>query len=272
MIIIPHSSLLHGSTAELNFFSTDPYLTRHSSLIPIALKRSSWYSLTSPSDRECFCWLNPNTVLSLSPYPPHQSFSFIKPSTNPSVSLYTPKRSRSSTQIDSNSPATSPSAQDQIDLIWDILDRDKILPDLVADWPGINAVAPRDHLISLHDQDAGPMPISFACFLTKDPCPYSSAHNVDRDAKYMNESNLPKFHTAWVNITHSFLVTYTNCSRPTRARYQNPVNSSLKNIAGFDLCSEESYPELPEAQHAVKSTAKNEHASQDTLNISDLQK
>lgn len=93
-----------------------------------------------------------------------------------------------------SSTATSTNAdQGLLDPIWDLLDRDVPLPDLVEDWPGINAVALQTQLVPTHDPSAGPMPLGFAYFLTKDPCPYRIANRVHRATKYMNESNLTKF-------------------------------------------------------------------------------
>lgn len=206
------------------------------------------------------------------PIPTPSLFSLFKPSTIPSVSKNMPKPFSKLSQTDSNSPAAAPPEDDQIDLVWDFLDGNKILPYLVADSPGINTVALCDHVILPHGQDVGWMRFGFAYFPTKDLRPCSLAHNVDFAAKYMNESNLTRFHTTLLNIIHSLLVIYSNCSHTTRSQNQKCPNSILKNIEGFDLCSEESYPELSEAQHAVTSTAKNEHASPETFNISDLQK
>lgn len=49
-----------------------------------------------------------------------------------------------------------------VDVIWDLLDREYILPELVAHWPGVNAITVRNQPIPAHDSYAGAMPIAFA--------------------------------------------------------------------------------------------------------------
>ena len=123
-----------------------------------------------------------------------------------------------------------------IDLIWQLLDRDDVLSDLITDWPGVNAVAVRTKLIPLHDPEAGPMPLGFAHFLVKDLRSIPLPRRVDRAARYMSSSVIEKFHATWVNIIHSFLVVYTNCKRPRHSRgHSSRVQAIIRNVEGLDL-------------------------------------
>lgn len=121
------------------------------------------------------------------------------------------------------------SNQDVIDLIWDPLDRDRLLTDL-SEFPDISTVARQGGLISAHSKNAGPMPLEFASFLTKDPSSFSFAHRVHPAAKYMTGSNLPAYHIIWIKIVNAFLVIYINCSRSARGRIQSRVYSILKRL------------------------------------------
>lgn len=72
----------------------------------------------------------------------------------------------------SSKVASTNDDQSQLDLIWNLRDRDVPLPGLVEDWLGISAVALQPQLALLHDPSAGPMPLSFVIFFTKDPRAY----------------------------------------------------------------------------------------------------
>lgn len=65
-----------------------------------------------------------------------------------------------------NPKASNDNAEDLITAIWDLLVRDGLLPDLVAEWPGSSAVALQCQLFPHHDHSAGPMPLCFAYVLT----------------------------------------------------------------------------------------------------------
>lgn len=56
----------------------------------------------------------------------------------------------------------------------------------------IYAVTLRDKLVPSHAPPAGPIPIEFAYFLSKDPRSLGIAHRIDRAVKYTNESTLQK--------------------------------------------------------------------------------
>lgn len=123
-----------------------------------------------------------------------------------------------------------------MDLVWDLLDRDEVLSDLVTTWPGVNAVALRSKLIPAHDPEAGPMPLGFAHFLVKDLRHIPLPRRVDRAARYMSSTVIDKIHTTWVNIIHSFLVVYTDCKRPRNSRgHSSRVQAIVRNIEGLDL-------------------------------------
>lgn len=140
----------------------------------------------------------------------------------------------------SGGPSSIHSDDDQIDMIWDLLDRVKPLKDL-NEWPGISAVTLRKKLIPSYDPSSGSMYIGFAYFLSKGPRTYSITHRADSAADHMNESNFPKFPQTWVKIVHSFLVIYTICSRPFDGQNLNRMNAILKNVEGYYL-----FDDIPE--------------------------
>lgn len=93
----------------------------------------------------------------------------------------------------------------------------------------------RDKLVPPHDSSAGLIPIVIAYFLSKDPRPYGKAHRVDRAAKYMSKSTVSKYSQTWINIVHSFLVIYIDCSLPACGQNKYKMNSFLRNAERFDL-------------------------------------
>lgn len=123
-----------------------------------------------------------------------------------------------------------------IDLIWNLLDRDAVLPDCITEWPGANALAVREELIPAHDPSVGLMLICFAYFILKDLRDPKVEFRVDRAARYMSEPVLATMHQTWINILHAFLVVYTGCKRP---RSERGINSRMKavvnNLEGLDL-------------------------------------
>lgn len=135
-----------------------------------------------------------------------------------------------------SNPAGETTDQIAIDLIWDLLDRSDVLPDLVTTWPGINAVAVREKLIPLFDPDAGPMPTGFAYFLIKDLRDMSISQRVDRAARFLSSLNVERYSDTWINLLHSFLVIYTGCKHPRSTRGQSRRLDAIKrNIEGLNL-------------------------------------
>lgn len=55
-----------------------------------------------------------------------------------------------------------------IDFIWDLLDLESIIPELVTSWSVINSIEGRGQLISAKDTASGPMMVVFAYFIGKD--------------------------------------------------------------------------------------------------------
>lgn len=123
-----------------------------------------------------------------------------------------------------------------VDLLWQLLDRDNVLPDFLTEWPRVNAVAVRTKLISLHDPEADPMLHGFAHFFVKDFRSIPLLQCVDRVALYTSSPVIVKLHTTWVNIIHSFLVIYTNYKRPCNSRgHSSRVQAIICVVEGLDL-------------------------------------
>lgn len=121
--------------------------------------------------------------------------------------------------------------------MWDLLDRSSTLPDSLV-WPGNYVIQLHTHIIPPHAPDAGPMPLGFADFISKKLRLDKIGHRVDRGVRYMAEDDLPEYNKTWLNIIHSFIVVYTNCSRATRGRGANGLQSILRNLEGRDIIDE----------------------------------
>lgn len=131
-----------------------------------------------------------------------------------------------------------------IDLIWDLLDRNEVLPDLITAWPGINAVAVLEKLIRSFDTDAGSMPPGFAYFLLKDLRDMTTTQIVDRAARHMPASNVKKYPKTWLNLLHFVLVLYTYCKHSRSSGQSRRLDAIKRNIEGLKLdASDDIVPE-----------------------------
>lgn len=74
-----------------------------------------------------------------------------------------------------------------VDAIWDLLDCDSVIVVLVAECHGINAIAVRKKLVPPQDPDAGPMPVGFVYFVSKDPRDKKLESRVECVAWYISE-------------------------------------------------------------------------------------
>lgn len=71
-------------------------------------------------------------------------------------------------------------------ILLQLLYHDDVLPDLGAEWPGVNAVAVYTKLILLHDPETSHMKLGFAHFFVKNLYSVPLPRRVDRAARYMS--------------------------------------------------------------------------------------
>lgn len=109
-----------------------------------------------------------------------------------------------------------------IDLIWALLGRSYVLPDLITQWFYINTVSVLENLTRAQDEAAGPMPPGFEDFLRKDLSDLTLFKGMDlAAARYMPALNVEQHLETWINIIHSFLVVYTGYKHPHSSCRQN---------------------------------------------------
>lgn len=114
-----------------------------------------------------------------------------------------------------------------VDLIWNRLDCDSVLPEHITECSGVNALTVCNQLIPAHDSSAGPMPIGSAYCIQENLRSLEVEFRIYRAAHYMSESVISAMLQTWVKIILSFLVLYTNCKRP---RTERALNSRIKAI------------------------------------------
>lgn len=93
--------------------------------------------------------------------------------------------------------------------IWQLLDRNEVLSEVMRDWPGINSVTVQDNSILSYDPDGGSIPLGFAYFLIRDLRDTTISQCVDRAARYLSGPNVDKYPETSSIILHSFLEIYT---------------------------------------------------------------
>lgn len=93
----------------------------------------------------------------------------------------------------------------------DLLDRFSPLHDSQA-WPRKHEVQLHLNIILSHAPDAGAMPLVFVYLISKDLWIDDFGNRVDRGPRYIAKDILLEYNKTWLNIIHSFLAVYTNCS------------------------------------------------------------